>query len=152
MNKQRPLLIFILPVIIIAGLFLTSCMEGGQVISKPDEYTRVYEASEDIIIRALKQVFKDKGFGSASMNPEKKQLESDYLFQNDWRSKAVARVRKINWKECEVTLSVITEKKTQAGWEMRRLLETEQYDKLFLAIELQIYQEQYKLKEDRSGL
>ncbi|HVO66567.1 MAG TPA: hypothetical protein VMT12_08800 [Syntrophales bacterium] len=151
MNKHRPLLIFILPVIIIASLSLTSCMEGGQVISRPDEYTRIYEASEDIILKALKQVFREKGFGNASINPEKKQVESDYLFQNEWRSKATARVKKINWKECEVTLSVNTEKKTSTGWEMRRLLESEQYDKLFTAIELQIYQEQYKLKEDRSN-
>ncbi|HYA15435.1 MAG TPA: hypothetical protein VEF33_13955 [Syntrophales bacterium] len=126
-------------------------MEGGQVISKPDEYTRVYEASEDIILRALTQVFKEKGFGNSSITPDKKQIESDYLFQSDWRSKAIARVKKKNWKECEVTLSVITEKKTSAGWEMRRLLEAEQYDKLFSATELQIYQEQYKLKEDRSN-
>lgn len=149
MNKHRPL--FILPVIIIASLFLTSCMEGWQVISKPDEYTRVYEAGEDTILRALTQVFREKGFGNASVNPEKKQVESDYLIQDDWRSKSIARVKKINWKECEVSLSVITEKKTSTGWEMRRLLEKEQYDKLFLAIELQIYQEQYKLKEDRSN-
>ena len=151
MNEHRPLFVFILPVIIIASLFLTSCMEGGQVISKPDEYTRVYEANEDTILRALVQVFRDKGFGNSSINPGKKQVESDYLIQEDWRSKSTARVKKINWKECEVSLSVNTEKKTSTGWEMRRLLEKEQYDKLFLAIELQIYQEQYKLKEDRSN-
>jgi hypothetical protein len=126
-------------------------MEGGQVISKPDEFTRVYEASEDIILKALAQVFKEKGFGNATINSEKKQVESGYLIQDDWRSKSIARVKKINWKECEVALSVNTEKKTSSGWEMRRLLEKEQYDKLFLAIELQIYQEQYKLKEDRNN-
>ena len=151
MNEHRPLLVYILPVIIIASLFLTSCMEGRQVISKPDEYTHVYEANEDTILRALVQVFRDKGFGNASINHDKKQVESDYLIQDDWRSKSTARVKKINWKECEVTLSVNTEKKTSTGWEMRRLLEKEQYDKIFLAIELQVYQEQYKLKEDRSN-
>ena len=77
-------------------------MEGGQVISKPDEFTRVYEASEDIILKALAQVFKEKGFGNASINSEKKQVESDYLIQDDCRSKSIARVKKINWKECEV--------------------------------------------------
>jgi len=150
MNKRLPITIFILPVAIIAGLSLISCMEGGQVISRPDEYKRVFDASQDIILRALTQVFKEKGFGNSSINQEKKEIESDYLFQDNWRSKAIARVKKKNWKECEVTLSVITEKKTSAGWEMRRLLEAEQYDQFFLAIELQIYQEQYKLKEDRN--
>ena len=62
-----------------------------------------------------------------------------------------ARVKKIDWKECEVTLSVITEKKIPSGWEMRRLLEKEQYDKYFDAIELQIYKELYKVKEGRGN-
>lgn len=124
-------------------------MVGGQVISKPDEFTQIYEANEDTILMALAQVFKEKGFGNSSINSEKKQVESDYLINDDWRSKSVARVKKINWKECEVALSVITEKKTSSGWEMRRLLEKDQYDNFFFAIELQIYQELYKGKEDR---
>jgi hypothetical protein len=146
MNKRQPLLIFLLPVIFSAGLLLTSCMEEGEVISKPDEFKHIYEASENKLLQAIAQVFKDKGFGTAEINQETNQVESGYLIQDDWRTKGIARVKKINWKECEVALSVITEKKSSKGWEMRRLLGKSQYDTFFDAIELQLYREMYKVK------
>jgi hypothetical protein len=124
-------------------------MEGEQVISKPDEFTRIYEAGENIVIQAIALTFKEKGFGNATINPDKNQVESEYIIQGEWRTKSTARVKKINWKECEVALSVNTEKKTTTGWEMRRLLEKRQYDKIFNAIELQIYEQLYKAKEGR---
>ena len=124
-------------------------MEGEQVISKPDEFTRIYEAGENIVIQAIALTFKEKGFGNATINPDKNQVESEYIIQGEWRTKSTARVKKINWKECEVALSVNTEKKTTTGWEMRRLLEKRQYDKIFNAIELQIYEQLYKVKEGR---
>jgi hypothetical protein len=124
-------------------------MEGEQVISKPDEFTRIYEAGENIVIQAIALTFKEKGFGNATINPDKNQVESEYIIQGEWRTKSTARVKKINWKECEVALSVNTEKKTKTGWEMRRLLEKRQYDKIFNAIELQIYEQLYKVKEGR---
>jgi len=43
-----------------------------------------------------------------------------------------------------VTLSIITEKKTSTGWEMRRLLGKEQYERFFDAIDTQIYREMSK--------
>jgi len=146
MNKRQTLFIFLLPVIFSTGFLLTSCTEEGEVISKPDEFTHVYEASENKLIRAIAQVFKDKGFGTATINQETNEVESGYLIQDDWRTKGIARVKKINWKECEVVLSVITEKKISNGWEMRRLLGKKQYDTFFDAIELQFYQEMYKVK------
>jgi len=97
-------------------------------------------------MRAIAQVFKDKGFGTPVINQETNQVESDYLMQNDWRTKCIARVKKITWKECEVALSVTTEKNTSTGWEMRRLLGPKQFDTFFDAIELQLYQEMYKVK------
>jgi hypothetical protein len=112
---------------------------------KPDEYKRIFESNKSTITQAIAQVFKDK-VGSATIHPEKNEIESDYVVQNEWRTKNIAHVKKINWKECEVTLSVITEKKTESGWEMRRILMKEQYDKYFDAIELQLYQEMYKVK------
>ena len=124
-------------------------MEGEQVISKPDEFTRIYEAGENIVIQAIALTFKEKGFGNTTINPDKNQVESEYIIQGEWRTKSTARVKKINWKECEVALSVNTEKKTKTGWEMRRLLEKRQYDKIFNAIELQIYEQLYKVKEGR---
>jgi len=53
-------------------------------------------------------------------------------------------VKRLNWKECEVTLAVTTEKKTNTGWEMRRLLEKDQYDRFFSVIDLKIYEEMSK--------
>ena len=146
MGKCRSFFIFILPVIFVIGLFLTSCREEGQVISKPDEFTHIYEAGENTLIRAIAQTFKEKGWGNVTILPGKNKVESDYLIEDDRRSKSIAWVKKINWKECEVTLSVIMEKKTSAGWEMRRLLEKKQYDNFFDAIDLQVYQEMYKIK------
>jgi hypothetical protein len=144
MNKRRSLF-FLLSFIFIVTSCLTSCKEEGKVISKPEEYKHVYEASEDVIIRAIAQVFKDKS-GSATIQPGQNKIESDSVVQDGWRTKHSAQVKKLNWKECEVTLSVITEKKTESGWEMRTLLEKEQYDKFFDAIDLQIYKEMYKVQ------
>src|SRR5271157_3342223 len=101
MNKRQTLLIFLLPVIFATGLLLTSCREEGEVISKPDEIKHVYEASENKLLQAIAQVFADKGFGAAVINQEKNQVDSDYLIQDEWRTKGTARVKKINWKECE---------------------------------------------------
>jgi hypothetical protein len=124
-------------------------MEEGTVISKPDEFTHTFETNESIALRAIALVYKSKGLGNPSINHDKNLVESDYVMKGEWRSKTIARVKKINWKECEVTLSVITEKKTVKGWELRRLLGKKQYDSLFDAIDLQIYQELYKEKEGR---
>ena len=146
MNKNRFFVIFLVAVIFIIALLLASCQEEGEVVSKPDEHTRSFEVSENTILRVIVHVFREKAFGNAKIDSEKNRVESDYITQNGWRSKCIARVKKINWKECDVTLSVITEKKTSTGWEMRRLLEKEQYDSIFDAIDLQIYREMYKVK------
>jgi len=146
MKKQRCLHILILTVIFIIGLFPIACTEDGEVISKPDEFTRVFEANEDVTLRAIAQVFKEKGLGNAKIHPRKNQVESDYTIQDDWRTKSTATVKKINWKESEVTLSVISEKKTSTGWEMRRILEKKHYDNFFDAIDLQIYNEMFKVR------
>ncbi len=146
MNKRQSLFIIFFPIILFTSFFLTSCKEGEEVITKPDEFAHVYEATEDNLVQAIAQVFKDKGFGTATINREKNEVESAYLIQGDWRTRCVARVKKINWKECEVVLSVITEKKVPNRWEMRRLLGKKQYETFFDAIELQLYQEMYKTK------
>jgi hypothetical protein len=151
MSKCRLTRICILPVICIITLLHASCMEEGVVISKPDEFTHIFEASDTIVLKSIVLVYKEKGFGNATINPEKNQVESDYTIKDAWRSKTIARVKKINWKESEVTLSVITEKKTAKGWELRRLLEKSQYDSIFNAIDLQIYRELYKVREGRGS-
>lgn len=146
MKEQRTCIALLLCTILVIGLMMTSCREEGEVISRPDEFTRVYDTREDVALQAIAKVFEEKGFGKTTIDREKKRVESEFVIQDDWRTKSIARVRKISWKECEVTLSVISEKKTAAGWEMRRLLEKKQYDNFFDAIELKIYEEMYKTR------
>ena len=141
--------LFILPVISIIIINLISCTAnlGEIVITKPDEYRHTYEAGEKYILNAAARVFRDKNMGSnVRIDRVNNRVETDYLIQGDWRTKSVMKVNKLNWKEREAVLSVITEKKTETGWEMRRLLETEQYVNLFDKIDLIIYEEMSKFE------
>jgi hypothetical protein len=127
---------------------LVSCAAGiGRVvISKPDEYIHLYEANEKIILKAIAGVFKEKNIGAnVTIDQKNHQVDSDYVVSGDWRTKANARVQRLNWKECEVILAVTTEKKTETGWEMRRLLQKEQYNSFFSVIDLRIYEEMSKI-------
>ena len=120
---------------------------GSVVITRPDEYRQTYEAKETVVLKAIAGVFRDKKMGNnVTINQEKQTVETDYIVQGDWRTKSMARVRKLNWKESEVFLSVFTEKKTKTGWEMRRFLEKDQYVQLFDTIELRIYEEMAKIE------
>jgi hypothetical protein len=142
MNSARKNFFF-LPVFLIIINLISCTPESGQIIiSKPDEYRHTYEANEKVILNATARVFRDRSMGrNIRIEREKKQVETDYIIQGDWRTKSTLQVKKLNWKESQVVLSVITEKKTNTGWEMRRLLDTDQYIKLFDTIELAIYEE-----------
>ncbi len=140
---------FRLLIVLIFVLNLVSCSAdiGKVVISKPDEYKYVYEAKETVILKAIASIFKEKRIGSnVKIDQKNHQVDSDYVVSGDWRTKANARVQRLNWKECEVTLAVTTEKKTETGWEMRRLLEKEQYYSFFSMIDLKIYEEMSKIE------
>ncbi len=120
---------------------------GGVIISKPDEYSHIYEAKETVVLQAVANVFKEKHIGAnVTIDKNNMLVDSDYVESGDWRTKTSARVKRINWKECEVILAVITEKKTEKGWEMRRLLQKEQYDNFFSVIDLKIYEEMSKIE------
>lgn len=146
MLNNKCLLLFVL----FLTVSLASCFSsvvGNVSISKPDEYSRVYEAKEKVILRAVANVFREKSIGTNITIDEKNlTVDSDYRDSGDWRTKANARVKRLNWKECEVTLAVTTQKKTPGGWEMRRLLEKEQYDTFFRVIDLRIYEEMSKIE------
>lgn len=140
---------FFSPVIILIFLLLNfiSCSPHlGQVtISTPDEYKRTYEAKEKFILRAVVSVLREENAGTnMEIKSGENMVETGYIVKDDWRTKSIARVKRLNRSECELSLSVITEKKTEKGWEMRRLLEKDQYDTFFSAIEIQIYREIYK--------
>ena len=147
--KSKTFLFYLLSLISVIILNLISCGPkiGQVVISRPDEYRHTYEAREKVILNAIARVFKDKSMGSnVRIDPEKQQVETDYIIQGDWRTRSTAKIRKLNWKESEVVLCVITEKKTEAGWEMRRLLDKDQYINLFDMIDLMIYEEMSKIE------
>jgi hypothetical protein len=146
MNRHHFSYFLLFVVLFATGFLLNACRDEGQILSKPDEYVRVVEAKEDTVIKAIVQVFKDKKFGDSRVDYQNHQIETDETIQDNWRSKCRARIKQRNWKACEITLSVITEKKTASGWEPRRLLEKQQYDNFFDAIELQIYNEAYEVK------
>jgi hypothetical protein len=141
--------IFFLPFALLLMIHLMSCANdfGRTVISKPEEHTHVYEAKETVILKAIAVVLKDKKIGSnVTIDQKNHRVDSDYVVSEDWRTKTTARVKRLNWKECEVRLIVTTEKKVQSGWEMRRLLEKDQYDSFFNVIETKIYEEMSKVE------
>ena len=132
----------------LAVLCLASCAGkfGSEVLSSPDEYRHVYEAKEKYILKAVAGVLEEKKIGQkVTIDYGNYRVDSDYVVSGDWRTRTSARVRRLNWKECEVTLAVTTEKKTDKGWEMRRLLKQEQYDNFFSVIELKIYEEMSRI-------
>ena len=134
--------------IFIILVWITSCTYpfDSPVITKPDEYTRVYEAKEKVVLRAVARVIKERNAGVHVIIDDKNhQVNSDYFISDKWRTKASARVRQINWKECEVVLTLITEKKKEDGWEMRRLLQKDQYDTFFDEIDSKIYEEMSRI-------
>ncbi len=111
-------------------------------MTEPEEYTHVYEAKEKFVLRAIAAVLKEKKIGGhVVIDAKHHRVDSDYIVDGDWRTKTSARTKQLNWKECEVTLLVTTEKKTDRGWEMRRLLGKSQYENFFSVIELKIYEE-----------
>jgi len=143
---NKKLLLFISLLFVIN---LISCMGdiGMTVISHPDEYSHVYEAKEVVVLNAIATVFKEKHIGAnVTIDRKNSLVDSDYVESGDWRTKTIARVKRLNWKECEVYLSVITEKKTEKGWQMTRLLQKEQYDTFFSVIDLRIYEEMSKIE------
>ncbi|MFO7569392.1 MAG: hypothetical protein R6W75_06300 [Smithellaceae bacterium] len=146
-NKMYALTLLWVLAVALAGCANPLRMPGGQVIAKPDEFSHVYEAKEIHVLRAVAGVLKEKKIGRNVVVDEKQnRVDSEYVESGDWRTKTAARVVKRNWRECELTLIVTTEKKTKTGWELRRLLGAEQYATFFSVIELRIYEEMAKIK------
>jgi len=135
---------FFFPALLFLCLSWSSCAHTPESLPAPESNSQVFEADEKIILKAITRIFKDRGFGEPKMEADKGRLETDYVVQGDWRTKAIATVKKISRKEKEVTLSVITEQKSSSGWQPKKLLGKEQYEKIFSEIEMQIYREWYK--------
>ena len=139
--------IFASLLVLLSILNLVSCgPEAGEIVlSRPDEYRYVFEAKEAFVLKAIVLIFEEKSLGqNVIVDREKQTVATDYIVQNDWRIKALAQVKRLNWKETEVLLSVTSERKTGNGWEGRRLLEKEQYMRIFSVIESKVYEEMYR--------
>ena len=128
------LLLFLLP---------AACLHAPEVSPESKGASYIFEADEKIIFRALSQILKDRGFGGSRIDSENERLETDYLLQGEWRTKAVATVKKIGRREREVTVSIITEQKDSgpSGWKAKKLMGQEQYEAFFRELEMQIYRE-----------
>lgn len=144
---KKPKIILLYYVFIVFFLFSCGLITETSVIETPDEYRRTYEAKEEIVLRAIARVFQEKQMGrSVTISRKDRTVLTEYLTEDDWRTKSFARVKQINWKETEAVISIITEKKTTTGWQIMRVLKKEQYANLFSEIELRIYEEMAKIQ------
>jgi hypothetical protein len=130
------------------ALLFISCAHAPQdpTTQEVDKSTRAFDASEKIVVRAITQVLKDRGFGTPKVEKtgeDETRLFTDFVPQGEWRTKIEATVKKLNRKEREVTLAVTTEQKDSgpSGWRTKILMGKEQYEKIFNEIEMQIYRE-----------
>ena len=139
--------LYVLTILWISFSFFTCALPHKDPLSpEVDKSSQVFDASEKIIVRAITQVLKDKGFGQAKeekTGEDQLRLETDYVPQGEMRVKVSATVKKINPKEREVTLEVVTEQKgSKSGeWKSKKMVGKDQYERLFNEIEMQIYRE-----------
>jgi hypothetical protein len=143
-GRLKGWIIFTISTLLFVGLLLAACGHFPEALPEPEKATQTFDADEKIILKAITHVLKERGFGEPQVEADKGRLETDYVLQGDWRTKVVATVKRISRKEREVTLSVITEKKSASQWQPKKLLGKEQYEKIFGEIEMQIYREWYK--------
>jgi hypothetical protein len=115
--------------------------ESADGLPLPLKRTRVLEFNEKILLKAIVDILKEKGFENPKVDTNGGKVETEYFVHEDFRTKVEATVKKISRKEGEVTLSVITEVKSSAGWKERQILDKGQYDKFFDEIEMQAYRE-----------
>ena len=106
--------------------------------------TRILEFNEKIIIKAITSVLRERGFENPKVDLEKGKVETDYVVEGDYRTRVEAEVKKAGRNEGKVTLSVITEQKSSAGWKPKNIMDKAQYDKFFEEIEMQSYREMAK--------
>ena len=121
-----------------------SCGHFHDALPESQKVSQIFDADEKIIVKAITRVLKDRGFGNPRVEADNRRLETDYVVEGNWRTKVVATIEKIGPKKKEVTLSVVTEKKSYSKWQPKKIMMKEQYDKLFGEVEMQIYRELYE--------
>ena len=125
-------------------IIAAACGHFPDALPETDRASQIFDADEKVILKAITRVLKDRGFVDPRVEADKNRLETDYVVEGNWRTKVVATVEKISPKKREVTLSVVTEKKSSSQWQPKKIMGKEQYDKLFGEIEMQIYRELYE--------
>ena len=126
------------------SVFAGTCSHFPDALPESEKVSQIFDGDEKLIVKALTRVLKNRGFGNPRVEADNSRLETDYVVEGDWRTKVVATIEKIGPKKKEVTLSVVTEKKTSSQWQPKKIMAKEQYDKLFGEIEMQIYRELYE--------
>ena len=137
-------IILALSVFFFLSVFAGTCSYLHDPLPESQKVSQVFDADEKIIVKAITRVLKDHSFGTPRVEADNSRLETDYVVEGDWRTKVVVTLEKISPKKREVTLSVVTEKKSSSQWQPQKLMGKEQYDKLFGEIEMQIYRELYE--------
>jgi hypothetical protein len=125
-------------------VFAGACSHFHDALPESERVSQIFDVDEKIIVKAITRVLKNRGFGNPRVEADNSRLETDYVVEGDWRTKVVATIEKIGPKKKEVTLSVVTEKKSSSKWQPKKLMAKEQYDRLFGEIEMQIYRELYE--------
>jgi hypothetical protein len=143
-GRFKSWIILTLSVCLFLSVLAAGCGHIPDTLPESQKVSQVFDVDEKIIVKAISRVLKDRGFGNPRVEADKSRLETDYIVEGDWRTKVVATIEKISPKRREVTLSVVTEKKSSSKWQPKKLMAKEQYERLFGEIEMQIYRELYE--------
>lgn len=126
--------------LIVASLSLIACVPSEDDVPRLDRASKILEGNEKIVRKAIVTVLREQGYGEIKETPHGT-LETDYVTGKDWRTRVIAATRELGRRKCEVTLVLVTEKKTSKAWEQRSIMGKEQYDQFFDLIECQMYRE-----------
>ncbi|MBN1612885.1 MAG: hypothetical protein JW950_00320 [Deltaproteobacteria bacterium] len=132
----------ILPLILI-GILAAACVHFPDDTPKLDKSRREFDGDQKTVLKAIRTVLLNRDFGEAA-ETKPGRLETDYVVQGDWRTRVIATVRPIGRRRSEVTLAVITEKRSSDQWIPKSVMGKEQYEEFFDEIEIQTYREWYK--------
>ena len=135
--------LFIALPLMIIGILFTACVHFPVDTPKLEKSRKEFDGDQKIVLKAVRSVLLDRDFGEAKETAPGR-LETDYVVQGGWRTRVIATVTPIGRRKSEVTLAVITEKKSSAQWLPKALMGKEQYDEFFKEIEIQMYREWYK--------
>jgi hypothetical protein len=140
-GRFKSWLLLILSVCFCLSGLAAGCGHYPDTLPESEKVSQVFDVDEKIIVKALSRLLKDRGFGPPRVEADNSRLETDYVVEGDWRTKVVATIEKVSPRKREVTLSVVTEKKSSSQWQPKKVMMKAQYERLFGELEMQIYRE-----------